>query len=103
MIAAFGRNCQNSPANSDRQFPENGYPESAAQIQEDPRRRLTASSNSFAATIAPSPRIVPATAVARVRISGASAIASAAESDSNVDEAPSCAAPIPSAATWAAQ
>jgi hypothetical protein len=42
------------------------------------------SSSSFAATVAPSVRIVPATAVARARVSGVRAAASAADRDSKV-------------------
>ena len=65
--------------------------------------RLTASSSSFAATVAPSVRIVPATAVARARVSGARAVLSAADRDSKVGVGPSCAAPMPSSATRPAQ
>ena len=65
--------------------------------------RLTASSSSFAATVAPSVRIVPATAVARARVSGVRALRSAADRDSMVGVGPSCAAPIPRSATRPAQ
>ena len=46
--------------------------------------RLIASSSSFAATVAPSVRIVPATALARARVSGVRAVLSAADRDSVV-------------------
>ena len=46
--------------------------------------RLTASSSSFAATVAPSVRIVPATALARARVWGVRAVLSAADRDSVV-------------------
>ena len=65
--------------------------------------RLTASSSSFAATVAPSVRIVPATAVARARVSGVRAVLSAADRDSMVGVGPSCAAPMPRSATRPAQ
>src|SRR5439155_22702267 len=63
------------------------------------RSRLTAWSSSLAATVAPSVRIVPATAVARARVSGVRAVLSASDRDSVVGVGPSCAAPMPSSAT----
>ncbi|WP_433345259.1 gluconokinase [Microtetraspora malaysiensis] len=65
--------------------------------------RLTASSSSFAATVAPSVRISPATALARARVAGFRAVLSAADRASKVGVGPSCAAPMPSSATRAAQ
>ena len=65
--------------------------------------RLIASRSSLAATVAPSVRIVPATAVARARVSGVRAVLSASDRDSVVGVGPSCAAPMPSSATRPAQ
>ena len=64
---------------------------------------MISSSSSLAATVAPSVRIVPATAVARARVSGARAVLSAADRDSTVGVGPSCAAPMPRSATRPAQ
>ena len=61
--------------------------------------RLTASSSSVAATVAPSVRIAQATAVARARVSGVRAVLSAADRDSVVGVGPSCAVPMPRSAT----
>src|ERR1019366_9401499 len=61
--------------------------------------RLTASSSSVAATVAPSVRIVPATAVARARVSGVRAVLSAADRDSVVGAGPAWAGPVPRPAT----
>jgi hypothetical protein len=60
-------------------------------------------SRSFAARIAPSPRIVLATARARAAVSEVSAEAIAADSDSIVGVGPSCAEPIPKSETRLAQ
>lgn len=65
--------------------------------------RLAASMSSVAATVAPSVRIVPATAVARARVSGVRVVLSAADRDSVVGVGPSCAAPMPRSATRPAQ
>lgn len=65
--------------------------------------RLIASSSSVAATVAPSVRIVPATAVARARVSGVRVALSAADRDSVIGVGPSCAVPMPSSATRPAQ
>src|SRR5215468_4556877 len=65
--------------------------------------RLTASSSSVAATVAPSVRIVPATAVARARVWGVRAVRSAADRDSVVGAVLSWAAPMPRSATRPAQ
>jgi hypothetical protein len=51
----------------------------------------------------PSVRIVPATSVARARVSGVSAVLSAADRDSVVGVGPSCAVPMPRLATRPAQ
>jgi hypothetical protein len=50
---------------------------------------LTGSSSSFAATVAPSVRIAPATALARARVSGVRAVLSAADRESKVGVGPS--------------
>jgi hypothetical protein len=52
--------------------------------------RLTASSSSVAATVAPSVRIVPATAVARSGVSGVRVVLSAADTDSVVGRTVVC-------------
>ena len=65
--------------------------------------RLTASSSSVEATVAPSVRIVPAMAVARARVSGARAVLNAADRDAVVGVGRSCAVPMPSSATRSAQ
>src|SRR5256885_6428547 len=61
--------------------------------------RVIASSSSFAATVAPSVPIVPATAVARARISGGRAVLSAADRDPAGGGGPSWATPAPRSAT----
>lgn len=65
--------------------------------------RLIAASSSFAATAAPSVRIVAPTAVARARVSGVRAVLSAADRDSVVGVGPSCPVPMPRSATRPAQ
>jgi len=65
---------------------------------------VAASRSSFAATVAaPSARIVPATALARARVSEVRAVVSAADRETTVGVGPSCVAPMPSSATRVAQ
>jgi hypothetical protein len=59
----------------------------------------TASTSSVAATVAPSVRIVPATAAACSRVWGIGAVLSAADRDSVVGVEASCAVPMPRSAT----
>jgi len=61
--------------------------------------RLTASTHSVAATVAPSVRIAPATTVACARVSRVRAVLSAADRDSVVGAGPSCAVPMRRLAT----
>ncbi|MGA9673706.1 MAG: hypothetical protein WBR28_00120 [Mycobacterium sp.] len=62
-----------------------------------------ASTSSIAATIAPSVRILPAIALARVRVSGASVASIAAENASKFADRPSYAVPMPVPTTRPAQ
>lgn len=65
--------------------------------------QVTASRSSFAATAAPSVRIVPATALARTRVPGVRDVLSAADRELAVGVGPSCAVPMPRSATLRAQ
>lgn len=67
------------------------------------RSRHHDASSRLAATVAPSVRMLPATAIARARVSGARAVPSALARDSAVGTEPSCAVPMPSSATRRAQ